>query len=222
MKIMKITAANQRILPSHMSLALVMAFFLVALGAGFPALAQEESSEGSSAQKQEKANQAAAAPSSQQKLGIKKNKSGKATTLSDLAAQIKLQKPEQDPNDPVVISNQDVARSSKSGTITFGSTLSGGSVPAPLSEGTQNKADPQRQAAIDEQQKRIQEIQEEVGRVDKMLELEGNPYTNSGAHFRPGGIKSGFQVERDRLAKELESEQAKLQKMERQAARRQR
>lgn len=223
---MKAVHADQRIVATFAgSRVLVLALAVAISGLGFATLAfaQEESAgqEGSSAAPAEEQQQqeTTSPPPDQNRLGVKKDKRTKAKSLSDLAAQIKLKKPSEDEGS-LVISNRELSKSSGGGTISYGGTLAGGSSPDAPPEAKPKEISPEQQRVLDEQQSKVQELQRQKEQLERMLEIENNPYTNSGAHYRPGGIQSTTQVERDRVARELEAENAKLEKMKRRADRR--
>jgi hypothetical protein len=204
---------------------LAVVCFLVVLSST-PATAQEQSQEKAPENTSEKTEgQRTASDETTQKssetkaLGIvAKDKRKTARSLSDIASQIKLKRPKTEGSDGLSITNENLPETSSGGTLSYGGSLNRGGSNESRPQDTVSPPNPQVQLRIDDQKNKIKSMEDRIKTLDGLLEHEGNPYTNTGAHFRPGGVDSNVRVERDRIAKELEKERAELSRLQKQAA----
>ena len=192
-------------------LPFLLAGLLAAVLAGPPAVAQTE------AEPEEQAGQQAA---EEQVVLEEAPSDGRqdARSLSDFAASTRLQRPEGSESEPLVISNETLGELGKGAILSEGVAVNPTTPGMGKGFGEQQRLEREWQQRLQEQQLRIQDLEDRLASVDgKVDDYQGAGLYFSSAHYRPGGVQDPVESFRTDLQKQLATEQQKLDSLSQQA-----
>lgn len=138
-------------------------------------------------------------------------------TLSDLAGGIKLQQPEGDKKEGVVIDNANLKAMGEGSVVSQGKSL-GHNEPTGMISGNEGS-----QPAVEESpemaalNRQIQRLQEQLKALDEASEerKKTNMYTGAGPQYRPPGVGDPVDTQRKRVEGELQATREKVKALER-------